>query len=149
MLLLASQVAVDDLDLANVVAELLVLWPLPRAKNLTSLHVICAYGMESAARALMPLRQAPALDSVAAMGTPLIAACRRGRTEIARLLLQSGAAVDATESKGWTALHLACRRGHVDTVEILLAHGADVECPLQRGSRPLHLASAQGRADIA
>ena len=91
----------------------------------------------------MPLHGTSALGYVAAMGTPLIAACRGGMTEIARLLLQSGVEVDQPTRKGWRALHVACSRGHVTTVELLLEHGADVDVPLLKGSRPLHLACAK------
>ena len=93
MQLLAALEIVDDLDLPALEAKLLVLYPLPSAKNLISLHLVCPYGMESTVRALMLSRGVPALDKIACVGAPLITACCRGQTEIAGLLLLSGAAI--------------------------------------------------------
>jgi ankyrin repeat protein len=47
-----------------------------------------------------------------------------GHSDIVRLLLQNGAAVDAHENNGRTPLIFASRRGHVDIVRSLLQGGA-------------------------
>lgn len=57
--------------------------------------------------------------------TPLMAASRGGRTEIAALLLKTGADVNARNSQGETALMQAISSGSVETVRLLLEHGAD------------------------
>ena len=58
--------------------------------------------------------------------TPLMAAAQGGKTEIVRLLLDSGAKADhQMATKGWTALMLATQWGHVDTARALLECGAD------------------------
>ena len=47
------------------------------------------------------------------------------KTEMARLLLEKGAAVDAQRKDGATALMLACLGGHVEAARLLLEKGAD------------------------
>src|SRR5688572_19193455 len=68
-------------------------------------------------------------DPSAAQGdglTALHVAAETGQLEIARLLLEAKAAVDArTRIGGYTALHLAAGRGHTSVVSALLAAGAD------------------------
>ena len=73
--------------------------------------------------------------------------------EIARLLLASGAEVDA-HKRGQTALHWAARGGQVEMAELLLAHGAAVEARawLTTGERetttPLALARKAGHGPM-
>ena len=73
--------------------------------------------------------------------------------EIARLLLASGAEVDA-HKRGQTALHWAARGGQVEMAEMLLAHGAAVEARawLTTGERetttPLALARKGGHGPL-
>ena len=45
--------------------------------------------------------------------------------EAARLLLEKGAAVDAKQEQGSTALMLACQDGQVEAARLLLEKGAD------------------------
>ncbi len=74
--------------------------------------------------------------------------------EIALLLLDAGAAVDA-HKRGQTALHWAARRGEMEMAELLLARGAAVEARawLTTGERetttPLALALQGGHAAMA
>ena len=58
--------------------------------------------------------------------TPLATAARNGETEIARLLLESGAIVDAAPQGDATALMVAARHGHSASVALFLEWGADV-----------------------
>jgi ankyrin repeat protein len=53
-------------------------------------------------------------------------ACRNGCTEVAELLLERGADVNAKGILGGTGLHWAAINGHKETVAFLLAHGADL-----------------------
>ncbi|MGA2726402.1 MAG: ankyrin repeat domain-containing protein [Terracidiphilus sp.] len=53
-------------------------------------------------------------------------ACRNGHTEVAALLLERGADIDAQGVFGGTGLHWAAINGHRDTVEFLLHHGANL-----------------------
>lgn len=93
--------------------------------------------------------------------TPLHIAAYQGRTEIAKLLLDYKADVNAialghayrsrsqltvfydeTEfsRSQKTALHIAAERGRADIVELLLAHGAKVNLKDAEGKMPLHYA---------
>ena len=76
--------------------------------------------------------------------TPLHHASYNGRENIARLLIQRGAAVNVQGRQGDSPLHLASYRVHEKVTRLLLEHGADVmalEC--DRGT-PLHKASGNG-----
>ena len=44
---------------------------------------------------------------------------------IPKLLLEKGAAVDAKDKNGVSALMMACTNGHVDAARLLLEEGAD------------------------
>lgn len=70
---------------------------------------------------------------------PLHYAARNGNPEIIKLLLDSGAHVNAEDSEGWTALHHASYHGHRGCVELLLDRGADINCRTKQG---LYKASA-------
>jgi len=80
-------------------------------------------------------------------GTLLHEAARQGHTEIARLLITSGAEVDARYI-GATPLFEASDRGHVDVAELLIADGADINARDSYGSTPLQAAASQGHTDI-
>jgi uncharacterized protein len=53
-------------------------------------------------------------------------ACRNGHGDVAELLLERGADVNAKGILGGTGLHWAAINGHKATVVFLLAHGADL-----------------------
>ena len=72
--------------------------------------------------------------------TPLHSAAAAGQVEIARWLLERGAAVDARQRGGYTALHAAAQNGDLPLVELLLAHGA---------ARALRTADGKSAADFA
>ncbi len=69
-----------------------------------------------------------------------------GHTDVARLLLASGA--DPNAQKGDTPLHLAAKTGPKDLVELLLASKADVNAKGHGGDTPLHLAVLAGNKDV-
>ena len=70
-------------------------------------------------------------------GTPLIVTTVAGQTEAARLLIDNGASLGATNNDGATALHTAAFFGHPDTVKLLLECGAEVNAKNIRGETPL------------
>lgn len=59
--------------------------------------------------------------------TALQEAARLNESTCISLLIQSGALVDANDSKGDTALHLASWEGHVESCAALLSAGADID----------------------
>jgi ankyrin repeat protein len=65
-------------------------------------------------------------------------AAENGLTQIATLLLDQGADVNARDNFSNTPLHMAVH--HPDMVELLLARGAEVNARNAFGDTPLHLA---------
>ena len=80
--------------------------------------------------------------------TPLHVASRRNRIEIAKLLIDRGADVEA-KVDGWTPLHLASYWNRIETAKLLLERGADVNAKDNEGATPLHLASWNNCIEIA
>lgn len=68
--------------------------------------------------------------------------------EAARLLLESGLAVDARDKDGRSPLHLAVFKGHGEMTALLIAHGADAALADRRGRTPLHLARVGGHPEL-
>jgi hypothetical protein len=68
--------------------------------------------------------------------TPLMWACYCQEEAMVRRLLDHGAHVQATDSKGWTALHYACVQQWVDGAAWLLDQGADPDAQTDQGHRP-------------
>jgi ankyrin repeat protein len=87
--------------------------------------------------------------------TPLILAAGYGETAVAKLYLDRGAEVDATNPEGETALiRAACNCPSVDmpdtgdSVRLLLEHGAEIEARDKQGTTALMAAAGWGRSWI-
>jgi hypothetical protein len=79
----------------------------------------------------------------------LFAACE-GHLEVARLLLDHGADVNATDPEsGCTPLIGAALEGHADVVELLLDRGASIDAVTCRGDTALCWAEARGHREVA
>ena len=74
----------------------------------------------------------------------------KGQTQIAKLLMLHGAAVNMCDSSGLAPLHLACICGRtaVNIIKLLLKHHADVNNSTSGGGTPLHFACANGHTAI-
>ncbi|OWQ47882.1 hypothetical protein CDL60_04610 [Roseateles noduli] len=83
---------------------------------------------------------AQAVDPEVRQMTVLHRATDSGELEVARVLLDKGAAVDPRDTDGATPLWLAAGVGKVDMAELLIAHGADAKVVAKDG------ASAMARA---
>ncbi len=71
-------------------------------------------------------------------------------TEVAEILLNSGAHIDQTDNEGRTPLMKAVRAGHICTVRYLISKGADVNRSTNSNdSTVLSLACAGGHLEIA
>jgi len=86
--------------------------------------------------------------------TPLHYACRFGRLDIARELLDHGATATAENGQGETPLHVISQgeyepKDGVRLARLLLEHGADVNAPDTDNDTPLHSACSNGKLDIA
>lgn len=81
--------------------------------------------------------------------TPLHIASRLGNVDIAMLLLQHGADVDAVTKDSYTPLHIAAKEGQDEVAAVLLEHGASSTAATKRGFTPLHLAAKYGNMKVA
>jgi ankyrin repeat protein len=79
--------------------------------------------------------------------TPLWFAAQGPRSglEVARLLINAGAEINARGEHGRTALHIAAAWGHLDVVQLLLAHGADPVIRDDEGLTPAIMAARSKR----
>jgi ankyrin repeat protein len=79
----------------------------------------------------------------------LVEAARLGREEALAVLLRAGAAVDARDGSGRTALHWAAAAGHEGIVRLLLAQLARTDLTDRAGDSALALARASGGDGVA
>ena len=77
--------------------------------------------------------------------TPLMWSARVGCVQAAKILLESGASVSATNEFGATALMKAATAGEAGTLAQLLAAGADASLTNSRGQTALEVAQANHR----
>jgi Ankyrin repeats (3 copies)/Sel1 repeat/Ankyrin repeat len=80
--------------------------------------------------------------------TALHLAALEGHADIARLLLASGAAVNARGLREETPLHMAMYDARREVAEVLLANQADVNAQNAQGETPLHLAARKGHREL-
>ena len=86
--------------------------------------------------------------------TPLLIASAKGRSDVAKLLLQRKAATDVAvtadvdEFRGKTALILAAKSGHVEVVRLLVAAGADQSLKDGVGKTAMEWAQEGCRANV-
>ncbi len=86
----------------------------------------------------------------AAPDSPVADAAQRGDVETVRLLLRSGADVNAAQGDGMTALHWAAQGGNAALTEVLIYAGANVNAGTRIGTyTPLHIASRLASFDVA
>jgi len=94
-------------------------------------------------------------DAVAAFSpdgfTALHLAAFFGKAEVARLLLESGAGVDAYTRNPFAnqPLHAAAAGRHIEVCRVLLAAGADVNATQHGGYTPLHEAAQHGDVEMS
>ncbi|MFC1764701.1 ankyrin repeat domain-containing protein [Planctomycetota bacterium] len=88
-------------------------------------------------------------DTGSSTKTPLHEAAIAGYKEIAEILLNSGAKVDALDNMIYTPLHCSAEHGHMDVVNLLIEKGADVNARTLQDWTPLHLACQKGKREVA
>ena len=77
-------------------------------------------------------------------------ACRLGKENLAKMLIQAGANVNAqgddrfSSSMNCAPLHCATEKGHIDICEMLLKNGANIEAEVKSGlySVPKYVSSS-------
>lgn len=80
---------------------------------------------------------------------PLHSAVAARHFDIAKLLVEYGADVNAKQQEGYTPLHEAAQNGQLEMVMLLLEHGADPDGRMDDGRTPLTLAEQYGREQVA
>jgi len=72
----------------------------------------------------------------------------RNSVEVARLLVEAGADVNATAAGGYTPLHLAASNGNREMVVLLLGSGADPNARCDQDKTPADYARERGHAEV-
>jgi ankyrin repeat protein len=75
-------------------------------------------------------------------------ACRAGNPDLVRRLVDAGAAINARDHNGRTALMEAACYGEPQTVNLLLASGADRSARTRDGKTAMELARMQGWDEV-
>jgi hypothetical protein len=97
------------------------------------------------ARALARLRPEVLTDA-----EPMLSAGRRGRVDIAALLLELGVDVDVADEEQVRGLQCGVASGSLEVVKLLVAHGADIDRPTTHyGGGAMGYASHFDRREIA
>ncbi|MCX6345026.1 MAG: ankyrin repeat domain-containing protein [Armatimonadetes bacterium] len=81
--------------------------------------------------------------------TPLHLAAATGNTEMADLLIQGGAQVNALDNLSYSPLHYAAKEGQKDVCCLLIERGGDLATRTIHGQTPLDLANATGHEKLA
>ena len=81
--------------------------------------------------------------------TALMFAAAAGDLEMAHLLLENGAPINARTDVGTTALMFASAEGHVEMVRFLVENGADIHIQNGHNYTALSLAEERGHQEVA
>jgi uncharacterized protein len=76
-------------------------------------------------------------DPIPGAKTPLLYATREGHEDVAKLLLDAGAAIEKADADGVTPLLMAVLNGHIPLAQVLIARGANVNVSDWYGETPL------------
>jgi uncharacterized protein len=115
-----------------------------RLTGLDAFRAACLRLDREEARALA--RQHP---EMLAEAEPMLAAARRGRADIAAMLLELGMDVDVADQTQLRGLHAAVTGDSLEVVKLLVSHGADIDRPTTQYDGPMGFASHFGRPEIA
>ncbi len=111
------------------------------ADGRTPLHIAALYGRTEIA-ALLITQGADLNRQIHSQmqGTPLICAVANNHADLARLLLEKGAAVSVAGGSGITPLHIAVAQGNLAMIALLLHYHPDLNAQAQGGLTPMDFA---------
>lgn len=110
-------------------------------KGMPALYAALQLESYRAAKALIEAPDLQVDQTTAKDETALMMAAFRGQVDLAKRLIERGAAVNR---KGWTPLHYAATNGHVEMIRFLLTQGAEVNALSPNESTPLMMAAMYG-----
>lgn len=122
--------------------------------NKNALHMAVERGMLWAVRQLLDYTPVSPDDTSLLSSTdedgrqPLHFACLRGHRDVADLLLQRGADIDARGNDRATPIDDACFKGHKDVVELLISRGANTQMVDKNLWSPIRTAVRYENLDI-
>jgi uncharacterized protein len=116
----------------------------------TALGLACFFGHKEVVHTLLEKGANVNLySSNAVKVTPLHSAVAAQQPEVAKILLDHGAAPEAQQPQGYTPLHQAAHAGHVALTELLLSYNASCDTLSHDGHTPLDMAREKGWDDVA
>ncbi len=119
---------------------------LQEPRGMTPVHFALIPSDTSALELFLELGASP--DTRTRFGsTLLMEAAGMNKEEHAKLIISSGANINAGDENGFTALHRSAIGGHIGIVKLLLDSGADIEASAQ-GHTPLSIAKKEGHEEI-
>ncbi|CAF3679720.1 unnamed protein product, partial [Rotaria sordida] len=120
-----------------------------KTKNgLSALHMAAQGDHVDAARILLYYKSTLVDDVSSDYLSPLHVASHCGNYNVAKLLCERRADVNAKALNGFSCLHIACKKNRLKLVELLISNGADLEAKTESGLTCLHVASFVGSHDI-
>ncbi|EGY19779.1 ankyrin-1 [Verticillium dahliae VdLs.17] len=115
-----------------------------QADGITALHTIVQLNYLDLAKSL--LRRGVHVDG-GRVHKAIHYAVMEGRTEMVKLLLDSGVSIESTDALGNTALSWAAKNGNLDLIRLLLDHGVDHAAANVNGTTALHTVSQNGHTN--
>ncbi|CAF1287039.1 unnamed protein product [Rotaria magnacalcarata] len=120
-----------------------------KTKNgLSALHMAAQGDHVDAARILLYYKSTLVDDVSSDYLSALHVASHCGNFNVAKLLCERRADVNAKALNGFSCLHIACKKNRLKLVELLIANDADVEARTESGLTSLHVASFVGSHEI-
>ena len=121
-------------------------------KGSTSLHITAQFGLLDLSQKLILRLGSETAIAVNAKDsrdqTPLLLAAKYGHSEIAKLLVDKGAEINAHGVPFINALQAASARGHEQVVKLLLDKGAEINAQIRPFGNALYAASYRGHEQM-
>ena len=120
------------------------------ADGWTPLHLAAHYGHLETVAVLLHNNAPVDIRSTNSMAnTALHAALAGRRNDIAKMLVDGGADVNARQHGGWVPLHSAAANGDREIVDFLLSRGADRTATNDAGTSAASIARERGHPSLA